>query len=63
MTDRQVVWNEALLGYDLGNHPHNPVRVELTIALAGDLVSYLSTAPMPELPTTQTAAAATEQGR
>ncbi len=29
-----VVWDEALLGYDLGEHPLDPVRVELTIALA-----------------------------
>jgi acetoin utilization protein AcuC len=32
-----VVWNDALLGYDLGDHPLNPVRVELTMALAGEL--------------------------
>ncbi len=32
-----VVWDEALLGYDLGEHPLDPVRVELTMALAGDL--------------------------
>ena len=29
-----VVWDEALLGYDLGEHPLDPVRVELTMALA-----------------------------
>ena len=29
-----VTWDDALLGYDLGNHPLDPVRVELTIALA-----------------------------
>src|SRR5215217_9030232 len=29
-----VVWDEALLGYNLGDHPLDPVRVELTIALA-----------------------------
>jgi acetoin utilization protein AcuC len=29
-----VAWDDALLGYDLGNHPLDPVRVELTIALA-----------------------------
>jgi acetoin utilization protein AcuC len=29
-----VVWDEALLSYDMGDHPLNPVRVELTIALA-----------------------------
>jgi acetoin utilization protein AcuC len=32
-----VVWNEALLDYDLGDHPLDPVRVELTMALARDL--------------------------
>ncbi len=29
-----VVWADELLGYDLGEHPLDPVRVELTIALA-----------------------------
>ena len=29
-----VVWDDALLGYDLGDHPLDPVRVELTMALA-----------------------------
>src|SRR6185312_9884748 len=39
MADRTtaVVWDEALLDYDLGDHPLNPVRVELTMALARDL--------------------------
>jgi acetoin utilization protein AcuC len=32
--DTLVVWNEALLGYDLGEHPLDPVRVELTMVLA-----------------------------
>lgn len=32
-----VVWDEALLAYDLGDHPLNPVRVELTMALAREL--------------------------
>ncbi|AGL20228.1 acetoin utilization protein AcuC [Actinoplanes sp. N902-109] len=32
-----VVWDEALLCYDMGDHPLNPVRVELTIALARQL--------------------------
>ncbi|HEX6499603.1 MAG TPA: acetoin utilization protein AcuC [Micromonosporaceae bacterium] len=32
-----VVWDEALLTYDLGEHPLDPVRVELTIALARQL--------------------------
>jgi acetoin utilization protein AcuC len=35
MTGRVLVaWDDALLGYDLGEHPLDPVRVELTIALA-----------------------------
>jgi acetoin utilization protein AcuC len=29
-----VVWDETLLGYDMGDHPLDPVRVELTMALA-----------------------------
>jgi acetoin utilization protein AcuC len=32
-----VVWAEELLQYDLGDHPLDPVRVELTIALARSL--------------------------
>jgi acetoin utilization protein AcuC len=32
-----VVWDEALLAYDMGEHPLDPVRVELTIALAREL--------------------------
>jgi acetoin utilization protein AcuC len=32
-----VVWDPALLTYDMGDHPLNPVRVELTIALAREL--------------------------
>jgi acetoin utilization protein AcuC len=32
-----VVWDDALLDYDLGDHPLDPVRVELTIALAREL--------------------------
>jgi len=32
-----VVWDEALLSYNLGDHPLDPVRVELTIALAREL--------------------------
>jgi acetoin utilization protein AcuC len=32
-----VVWDPALLGYDMGDHPLNPVRVELTMALAREL--------------------------
>src|SRR6185295_7434647 len=29
-----VMWDEALLAYNLGDHPLDPVRVELTVALA-----------------------------
>jgi acetoin utilization protein AcuC len=32
-----VVWDRALLDYDMGDHPLNPVRIELTMALARDL--------------------------
>jgi acetoin utilization protein AcuC len=33
-----VLWDEALLGYDLGrDHPLHPVRLELTVALAREL--------------------------
>ena len=32
-----VVWDPALLEYDMGDHPLNPVRVELTMALAREL--------------------------
>jgi acetoin utilization protein AcuC len=35
--DTLVVWNSDLLSYDLGDHPLDPVRVELTIALARGL--------------------------
>jgi acetoin utilization protein AcuC len=38
MTDASfVMWSEDLLGYDLGDHPLDPVRLELTIALAREL--------------------------
>jgi acetoin utilization protein AcuC len=32
-----VIWDERLLTYDLGDHPLDPVRVELTLALAREL--------------------------
>ncbi|WP_305782724.1 acetoin utilization protein AcuC [Symbioplanes lichenis] len=32
-----IVWDEALLRYDMGDHPLDPVRVELTMALAREL--------------------------
>ncbi|WP_262284523.1 acetoin utilization protein AcuC [Micromonospora sp. MA102] len=35
--DTVVMWDEALLGYDMGDHPLDPVRVELTMALARNL--------------------------
>jgi acetoin utilization protein AcuC len=34
VTETLVMWDEAMLAYDLGDHPLDPVRVELTIALA-----------------------------
>ncbi len=37
MTRTLVLWDSALLDYDLGDHPLDPVRVELTVALAGAL--------------------------
>ncbi|MET8369278.1 acetoin utilization protein AcuC [Micromonospora profundi] len=35
--DTVVVWDESLLAYDMGDHPLDPVRVELTFALAREL--------------------------
>ncbi|MFU8850706.1 acetoin utilization protein AcuC [Micromonospora sp. SL1-18] len=35
--DTVVVWDEALLAYDMVDHPLDPVRVELTMALAREL--------------------------
>ena len=32
-----VIWDSKLLTYDLGDHPLDPVRVELTMALAREL--------------------------
>jgi len=32
-----VLWDESMLGYNLGDHPLDPVRLELTVALARDL--------------------------
>lgn len=32
-----VLWDDSLLGYDFGDHPLDPVRVELTMALAQQL--------------------------
>jgi len=36
-TSTAVVWDPALLEYDMGDHPLDPVRVELTMALAREL--------------------------
>lgn len=33
----QVFWSDELLSYDLGDHPLDPIRLELTVALARDL--------------------------
>jgi acetoin utilization protein AcuC len=32
-----VLWDDSMLGYNLGDHPLDPVRLELTIALAREL--------------------------
>src|SRR5262249_1492433 len=32
-----VVWDQAYLGYDFGDHPLNPVRLDLTIRLSREL--------------------------
>ena len=32
-----VVWDEGYLAYDFGDHPLNPVRLDLTIRLAREL--------------------------
>ncbi|WP_216207941.1 acetoin utilization protein AcuC [Amycolatopsis aidingensis] len=38
MCPSAVVWDSALLGYDLGgDHPFNPIRLDLTIRLANSL--------------------------
>ncbi|MQA09119.1 MAG: acetoin utilization protein AcuC [Pseudonocardiaceae bacterium] len=50
-----VVWDSELLGYDLGgDHPFNPIRLELTIRLATALgvldgIPLLSPEPAPDL--------------
>jgi acetoin utilization protein AcuC len=50
-----VVWDDALLAYDLGDHPLNPVRCRLTVALARrlgvldrDVVEVAAPSPVPE---------------
>jgi acetoin utilization protein AcuC len=37
MSSSVVMWSDQLLEYDLGDHPLDPVRVELTMALAREL--------------------------
>lgn len=32
-----MVWGEGYLGYDFGEHPMSPVRLDLTVSLAGSL--------------------------
>jgi acetoin utilization protein AcuC len=32
-----AIWDEGYLAYDFGEHPMNPVRLELTIRLAREL--------------------------
>jgi acetoin utilization protein AcuC len=32
-----AIWDEQYLRYDFGEHPLNPVRLELTVRLAGAL--------------------------
>lgn len=36
-TGTTVLWGPSLLEYDFGDHPMNPVRIELTVALAREL--------------------------
>ena len=50
-----VLWSDELLSYDLGDHPLDPIRLELTIALARDLgvldrpgVSVMAPSPVDE---------------
>ena len=50
-----VMWSDELLAYDLGDHPLDPIRLELTIALARDLgildrpgVSVVAPSPVDE---------------
>ncbi len=48
-----VVWDEALLGYDLGSwHPLNPVRLDLTIRLARSLGVLDGVQPLAPMPAT-----------
>ncbi|MFN2478774.1 MAG: acetoin utilization protein AcuC [Pseudonocardiaceae bacterium] len=48
-----VVWDEALLGYDLGGwHPLNPVRLDLTVRLARSLGVLDEVQPLVPVPAT-----------
>ncbi len=48
-----VVWDEALLGYDLGSwHPLNPIRLDLTIRLARSLGVLDGMQPLAPVPAT-----------
>jgi acetoin utilization protein AcuC len=48
-----VVWDDALLGYDLGSwHPLNPVRLDLTIRLARSLRVLDGMQPLAPVPAT-----------
>jgi acetoin utilization protein AcuC len=48
-----VVWDEALLGYDLGGrHPLNPIRLDLTIRLARSLGVLDGVQPLAPVPAT-----------
>jgi acetoin utilization protein AcuC len=48
-----VVWDEALLGYDLGGrHPLNPIRLDLTMRLARSLGVLAGVQPLAPVPAT-----------
>lgn len=48
-----VVWDEALLGYDLGGrHPLNPIRLDLTVRLARSLGVLAGVQPLAPVPAT-----------
>jgi acetoin utilization protein AcuC len=48
-----VVWDEALLGYDLGGrHPLNPIRLDLTVRLARSLGVLDGVQPLAPVPAT-----------
>ncbi|MEO8889441.1 MAG: acetoin utilization protein AcuC [Jatrophihabitantaceae bacterium] len=45
-----AIWDEGYLAYDFGDHPMNPVRLELTIALARELGVLDRLAVLPPAP-------------